>query len=96
MSELQPNDAPGGFDRRTFVKRTAVGAFAIPAVVSFKLDSLARAGGYQSWPNQGHGNQTFPNQTRPNQTFPNQTFPNQTTPQDFIERLIRFLRLLFR
>jgi hypothetical protein len=58
----------GTFDRRAFVKKMAVvGAFVVPAVVSFKLDSLAQAG-------IGHG---YPNQTYPNQTYPNQTYPNQ-------------------
>jgi hypothetical protein len=107
MSEQQPSDATSGFDRRTFVKRAAVGAFAIPAVVSFKLDSLARGGGYHSWPNQSEGNQTYPGHSHGNQTYPghshgNQTFPghsygNQTFPGgDFIDRLIRFLRLFLQ
>ncbi len=76
------------FDRRSFVKKMAVGAFVVPAVVSFRLDSLAQAG-------TSHG---YPNQTYPNQTYPNQTYPNQTWPprNDLFERLIRFLRLLFQ
>jgi hypothetical protein len=87
MSDVHPDDEARAFDRRSFVKKAAVGAFAIPAIVSFKLDSLARASGYHS----------YPNQTLPDQSFPNQTYPNQTPPFfGFFERLFRLLQLLFR
>lgn len=66
-----PNlEAQSGFDRRALVTKLAVGAFAVPAIVAFKLDSLARAGthGGHSYGNQTYGNQTWPNQTEGNQT----------------------------
>ena len=83
-----------GLDRRAFIKRMAVGAFAIPVIASFQLDSLARAGapkgGGHTWPNQSHGNQTLPG-IPPVVCYPNQTqadglagtqsyYPNQTYP----------------
>ena len=60
-----------GLDRRALVKRMAIGAFAVPAIVSFQLDSLARAGTFTKKPPK----HTYPNQTEPNQHFPNQDCP---------------------
>jgi hypothetical protein len=57
-----------GFNRRSLIKKMAVGAFAVPAIVSFELDSLARAGTFSSKP--------------PKHTYPNQTEPNQHPPKD--------------
>jgi hypothetical protein len=89
----QGSEFSDGLDRRSFMKRMAVGVFIVPAVASFKLDSLARAGtpGLNTpgldhkWPNQSRGNQThpkfcFPNQTHGNQTFPKHLYANQTFP----------------
>jgi hypothetical protein len=85
MTEQEPEGT--GVDRRAFLKRMAVGGFAIPVIATFQLDSLARASGLHKFPDHGYGNQTDPdhrfgNQTDPdhgygNQTYPNQTFPNQ-------------------
>jgi hypothetical protein len=55
------------FDRRSLVKKMAVGAFAVPAIVSFQLDSLARAGTFST--------------KAPKHTYPNQTEPNQCPPK---------------
>ena len=57
----------------------AVGAFAVPAIVSFQLDSLARAGTF-SGKKEKHPKHDCPNQTEPNQTWPNQSDPKQTWP----------------
>lgn len=66
MNDQQPDGTV--LDRRSFLRRMAVaGAFVVPAVVSFKLDAMARA---ETW----HG---YPNQVYPNQACPNQTYPNQ-------------------
>jgi hypothetical protein len=85
-----------GFNRLTLVKKMAVGAFAVPAIVSFQLDSLARAGtfharghqqgsdGDHSYGNQSVGNQTVGNQTIGNQTYGNQTIGNQTVPDQSV------------
>jgi hypothetical protein len=95
VADRDDQEKPGGFDRAEFVKRLAFGTFAVPAIASFKLDSLSRGGSWpgQSGPNQTYANQTYPNQTYPNQTYPNQTYPNQTYPPDPEARL---LRLVFR
>lgn len=87
---VEGEGAQPGLNRRALVQRMAVGAFAMPAIISFQLDSLARAGTFkgkkhpkhpkQDCPNQTEPNQTWPNQTEPNQTWPNQTHPNQTKP----------------
>jgi len=78
MTDERTGGSEGAFDRRSFMRKAAVGAFVVPAIASFKLDSLARAGDFRG----GHGypNQTYPNQA-PNQCYPNQTFPNQTVPE---------------
>ncbi len=44
MSDVPVEGEQQGLDRRALVKRMAIGAFAVPAIVSFQLDSLARAG----------------------------------------------------
>jgi hypothetical protein len=84
MPDRHSEDASASFDRSELIKKLAVGAFGIPVIASFTLDSLARAGtrkrGGHSYPNQTQPNQTYPNQTQPNQTYPNQTQPNQTFP----------------
>ncbi len=74
MSELH-SDGPGrAYNRRSFVRKLAVGGFVIPVIGTFGLDSLAQAGGVsQSYPNQTYGNQfrgdpyshTYPNQISP-------------------------------
>ena len=83
MPDREEQNRPSGITRAEFVKRLAVGAFAVPAISSFKLDSLGR-GVYpgHGYPNQTQGNQTDPGQSCPNQTqqWPNQTDPNQTLP----------------
>jgi hypothetical protein len=58
---------PSGFNRRSLIKKMAVGAFAVPAIVSFELDSLARAGTFSSKP--------------PKHMYPNQTEANQHPPK---------------
>ena len=80
MTEQQ-HDA-GTFDRRSFMRRMAIGGFVIPAIASFKLDSLARAGTFEHChPNQTYGNQFYDpyhgygNQTRPHE--PCHGYPNQ-------------------
>lgn len=85
MTDRHSADSSATFNRAQLIKKLAVGAFAIPVIATFKLDSLARAGTRRgrhghSYPNQTQPNQTYPNQTQPNQTYPNQTFPNQTFP----------------
>lgn len=60
MTERHEVDhAAAEFDRRAFVKRMALAAFAVPVVASFKLDSLARAQtpkpGPQPWEEQYGG-----------------------------------------
>ncbi len=101
MSNGDFDGVPTGIDRRTLVKKMAVGAFVVPAIASFKLDSLAHAGTLpgSSYPNQTYPNQTYPNQTYPNQTcdppghsFPNQSFPGPTLPREgFLRSLIQFI-----
>ena len=83
MSDRHSADSSATFNRAQLIKKLAVGAFAIPVIATFKLDSLARAGTRRgghghSYPNQTQPNQSYPNQTHPNQTYPNQTYPNQT------------------
>lgn len=80
MSDQLAEEHSPTMDRRRLVKKLAVGAFAIPVVVSFKLDSLARAGDFS------YGNGTFPDHSYGNGTNPGQPFPNF---------LIRLLRLIF-
>jgi hypothetical protein len=84
MTDRHSADSSATFNRAQLIKKLAVGAFAIPVIATFKLDSLARAGtrkrGGHSYPNQTQPNQTYPNQTQPNQSYPNQTQPNQTYP----------------
>ncbi|MGI9658840.1 MAG: hypothetical protein ACR2OD_08020 [Gaiellaceae bacterium] len=86
------------FDRRAFVKRMALAAFAIPVVASFKLDSLAQAAPSTrgKHPGQYFPNQTVPNQYFPNQHFPNQHFPNQHLPPHVRRKIRRLLRKLRR
>ena len=62
MGDQDDREKPAGFNRGEFVKRLAFGTFAVPAIASFKLDSLSRDG---SWPGQYGPNQTYPNQTYP-------------------------------
>jgi hypothetical protein len=99
VSDREEHDKPSGLSRAEFVKRLAFGAFAVPAISSFKLDSLAR------YPGQSQGNQTYGNQTYGNQTYPNQSCPNQTVPggpapvggtpdqRKVVGLIFRFLRL---
>jgi hypothetical protein len=71
-----------GFNRLTLVKKMAVGAFAVPAIVSFQLDSLARAGTFSKGTHgcdHSHPNQTVANQA-PEHAHPNQTYNNQSPP----------------
>ena len=68
MSDPHIEVEPSGFNRRALIKKMAVGAFAVPAIVSFELDSLARAGTFSSKP--------------PKHTYPNQSEPNQHPPKD--------------
>ena len=63
VSDPHSEAEQSGLDRRSLVKKMAVGAFAVPAIVSFQLDSLARAGTF-STKSPSH---TYPNQTEPNQ-----------------------------
>jgi hypothetical protein len=74
VSDPQIEGDQSGLDRRSLIKKMAVGAFAVPVIVSFQLDSLARAG---TLGGSGTPTHTYPNQTHPNQTHPNQTHPNQ-------------------
>jgi hypothetical protein len=66
VSDSDIERANGGIDRRSFVKKLAVGAFAVPVVVSFQLDDLARAGTFHKKPPKDPGH-SYPNQTEPNQ-----------------------------
>jgi hypothetical protein len=83
VSDWNFEDAQSGLDRRAMVRRLAVGAFAVPAIVAFKLDSLARAGG----PSRGHhpgsseGNgTTYPGSSDGNgTTYPGSSDGNGTT-----------------
>ena len=59
------------FNRAQLIMKLAVGAFAIPVIATFKLDSLARAGTRR-------GGHSYPNQTEPNQTYPNQQARTRT------------------
>jgi hypothetical protein len=97
VADQDDQGTPSGFNRAEFVKRLAFGTFAVPAIASFKLDSLSRGG---SWPGQSDGNQSqYPNPPQyPNQTYPNQTYPNQTGPggpgdSGFLQLIFRLLRL---
>lgn len=96
MSNGNIDDVPSGMDRRALVKKMAVGAFAVPAIASFKLDSLAHAGTLpgSSYPNQTQPNQTYSNQTcdPPGHSFPNQSYPSPTLPREgFLRSLIQFI-----
>jgi hypothetical protein len=72
VSDLDLEGGQPGLDRRALVKKLAVGAFAVPAIVSFQLDSLARAQTFKGESHRNHPKQECPNQTNPNQTWPNQ------------------------
>jgi hypothetical protein len=72
-------DAVGeGMNRRALVTKLAVGAFAVPAIVAFKLDSLARAGGFSQHPRPSDPGCHLPNGTQPNGTLPD----GSSTPPD--------------
>ena len=82
MSDRDNDAAHAGMDRRALVTKLAVGAFAVPAIVAFKLDSLARAGGFSK----GHQRERdqdpdchLPNGTQPDGTLPDGgTIPDGT------------------
>jgi hypothetical protein len=66
VSDPHIEEGQSGLNRRLLIKRMAVGAFAVPAIVSFQLDSLARAGTFTT----KHPSHMYPNQTEPNQHKP--------------------------
>jgi hypothetical protein len=68
-------DAQGGMNRRALVTKLAVGAFAVPAIVAFKLDSLARAGTFSK-----HHEKKGPDCHMPNGTLANGTMPDGEIP----------------
>jgi hypothetical protein len=68
VSDPDVDAAQAGMDRRALVTKLAVGAFAVPAIVAFKLDSLARAGGFSNHPR--HPDCTQPNGTQPDGQTP--------------------------
>jgi len=79
VSDPQNEGEQSGLDRRSLVKKMAIGAFAVPAIVSFQLDSLARAG---TFGNKGSSpKHTYPNQSHANQHHPNQSHANQHPPK---------------
>jgi hypothetical protein len=82
MSEQRLDGESSDLDRGSFLRKFVVGAFAVPAIASFKLDSLARAGTFRdhSHPDHTYGNQTEPIEKLPEQCYPNQTYANQTVP----------------
>jgi hypothetical protein len=84
-------------DRRAFLKRMAVFAFAAPVISSFALDSAAFAGtdhrdhkptqyGYNNTnnppPNQYGYNNTYPEKPPPNQYGYNNTYPVEPPPKE--------------
>jgi hypothetical protein len=74
MTEYESGPGSAAFDRRSFMRKLAVGGFAIPVIASFRLDSIARAAGPPAqMPNLSMGNQTL-DHCHPNQTYGNQTF----------------------
>ncbi len=69
MTEHEAGAEPTTFDRRSFMRKLAVGGFAIPVIASFRFDSLARGA---DTPAHTYGNQTYPNQTYGNGSFGHQ------------------------
>jgi len=76
VSEQQFDDPGGTFNRRSFMRKLAIGGFVLPVVGTFGLDSLAQAGGYSS--------QCYPNQTYYANQFRgdpySHSYPNQISP----------------
>jgi hypothetical protein len=70
VSDREIEAAHEGMNRRALVTKLAVGAFAVPAIVAFKLDSLARAGGFSKHPRPSDPGCHLPNGTQPNGTLP--------------------------
>ena len=65
MSDPHIEGEQSRLNRRSLIKKMAVGAFAVPTIVSFQMDSLARAGS------------TSKKHQDPGQSYPNQCHPNQ-------------------
>ena len=72
MTEHGAVPESASFDRRSFMRKLAVGGFAIPVIASFRLDSLAHAGNNMTPPGHAYGNMTCPEQSFPNQLYGNQ------------------------
>jgi len=81
VSDRDNDAAQVRLDRRALVTKLAVGAFAVPAIVAFKLDSLARAGGFSHHPRHSDPDCHLPNGAQPNGTLPDSgNIPNSTVP----------------
>jgi hypothetical protein len=82
VSDRDIDAAHAGMNRRALVTKLAVGAFAVPAIVAFKLDSLARAGGFSKHPQRDRHSDPdchIANGTQPNGTLPDSgTIPDGT------------------
>jgi hypothetical protein len=76
VSDRDIDAAHAGMNRRALVTKLAVGAFAVPAIVAFKLDSLARAGGFSKHEHEHRDRHSDPDCHLPNGTQPNGTLPD--------------------
>ena len=65
MSDPHIEEEQSRLNRRSLIKKMAVGAFAVPTIVSFQMDSLARAGSFSK------------KHQEPSHSYPNQCHPNQ-------------------